>query len=72
MGAETITRKIMAKAAALSINVSEKDGISKSELGYYDTFKITNKKLQKASQNLFGIKLSGKNLNYKKFSYSKY
>lgn len=60
-----LTRKIMAKAAALSINVSEKDGISKSELGYYDTFKITNKKLQKASQNLFGIKLSGKNLPIK-------
>lgn len=32
-----LTKKTMAKAAALSINVSEKDGISKSELGYYNT-----------------------------------
>lgn len=57
-----LTKKKMAKAAALSIKVSEKDGISKSQFGSYDTYKITNKKLQKASQNLFGIKLSGENL----------
>lgn len=57
-----LTNQKMAKAAALSIKVSEKDGISKSQFGSYDTYKITNKKLQKASQNLFGIKLSGKNL----------
>lgn len=57
-----LTKKEMAKAAALSIKVSEKDGISKSQFGSYDTYKITNKKLQKASQNLFGIKLLGKNL----------
>lgn len=57
-----LTKQKMAKAAALSIKVSGKDGISKSQFGSYDTYKITNKKLQKASQNLFGIKLSGKNL----------
>lgn len=60
-----LTKAEMAKAAALSLDVSDKNGLDRSEFGGFVTYKISNKKLQKASQNLFGLKLSTKNLQKK-------
>lgn len=60
-----LTKAEMAKAAALTLKVSDKDGVDVSEFGGYVTYKITNKSLKKASQNLFGIALSTKNLEKK-------
>ena len=60
-----LTKAEMAKAAALTLKVSDKDGVDVSEFGGYVTYKITNKNLKKASQNLFGSALSTKDLEKK-------
>ena len=60
-----LTKTEMAKAAAFSIKLTEKDHIKVAESGEDDIYKITNKKLKKAGKNLFGITLSGKNLPQK-------
>lgn len=64
-----LTKEQMAVAAALTIKVSEKNGVDKDEFfGDYCTYKLSNKKLQSVSRNMFGVKLYVNNLKVKKES----
>ena len=57
-----LTKTEMAKAAALSIELNEKNHIKVAEFGEDDIYKISNKKLKAAGKNLFGTTISNKNL----------
>ena len=57
-----LTKTEMAKAAALSIELNEKNHITVAEFGEDDIYKISNKKLKAAGKNLFGTTISNKNL----------
>lgn len=61
-GTIKLNKNNKAKAAALSIDVDLEDGVAVGEFGGYTTFKITNKQIQKASQNLFGTVINKRNL----------
>lgn len=57
-----LTKTEMAKAAALSIELNEKNHIKVAEFSEDDIYKISNKKLKAAGKNLFGTTISNKNL----------
>ena len=57
-----LTKTEMAKAAALSIELNEKNHIKVAEFGEDDIYKISNKKLKAAGKNLSGTTISNKNL----------
>ena len=57
-----LTKTEMAKAAALSIELNEKNHIKVAEFGEDDIYKISNKKLKAAGKNLVGPTISNKNL----------
>ena len=57
-----LTKTEMAKAAALSIELNEKNHIKVAEFGEDDIYKISNNKLKAAGKNLFGTTISNKNL----------